>query len=365
MEKILHEIWYDPKTGFTSGKTLLARAQLQNPAITKKQVDTWLAKQRTAQLHKPARTSKSPGHIVANAPNSRWRSDLVDMQRYPSLLNRKKMHWILVAVDVFTRKLYARAMQTKEVTNVVDSFNDILKEAGQAPQLDTDQGSYFAKTFDKGIPDEINHKRTFIGDHRALGVVDATIRIFKTMLFRAMTANNDPTSTGYYSWAKNLKELAENFNDMPREALLDKSPNEVEEDEVLQGIIGSYNLEKRQQNNKNKKSVAPYKVGDKVRVPAQTGKFKRGFKKQMTDKEYPITKVNPNSVEVDVNGTKKRYLFSEVGDAGIPLDKDVFEVKEVTDQTRDIKRGKKSVKQFWVKFSDGDEQWIDEGDLIM
>ena len=114
----------------------------------------------------------------------------------------------------------------------------------------------------------------------------------------------------------------------------------------------------------------PYEIGERVRVPAQSGPFKRGFKKQMSDRTYPITKVNRLSVEVNVDGILKRYLFSEIGDTGVPLDKDVFEVEEVLPDTRIITRKvkgrNKKVKQFLVKFVDEAElQWTDESDLIV
>jgi hypothetical protein len=154
MATTLHKIWYDPKTGFTSAEVLLQRAQAEDKKITKKDVDLWLAKQRTAQLHKGSRKGRHSGHIVAMRINDRWQGDLVDMQRYPGTRKRLKMQWILIVVDVFSRKLYARAIQTKEVQNVIAAFNNIVEEAGEMPeQLDTDHGSEFGKTFDANVGD--------------------------------------------------------------------------------------------------------------------------------------------------------------------------------------------------------------------
>jgi hypothetical protein len=366
MATILHKIWYNPKTGFTSAKVLFERAQVIDKKITKNDVDLWLAKQRTAQVHKASRKGKKSGHVTAANVNDRWQGDLVDMQNYPGVRKRLKMHWILVVVDVFSRKLYARAMQTKEVKNVVSAFNSIVEEAGEVPDsLDTDQGGEFGKTFDANV-DDFYHNKAKIGDHRALGVVDATIRVFKNLIFKYITATS-PSGTGTYDWASDLDELVENFNNTPKSALLGFTPNEVEDDEVKRGLVGSLNLKKHQETREVQADKPPYEIGEKVRVPAQKGPFKRGFKKQLTDKTYPIVKVNGLSVEVDVDGTMKRYLFSEIGDTGVALDKDTFEVEEVLDDTRLITRGKKkNIKQFLVKFVDEKElQWVDESDLIV
>jgi hypothetical protein len=195
---------------------------------------------------------------------------------------------------------------------------------------------------------EIFNSKTDIGDHRALGVVDATIRVFKNLIFKYITSGED--------WARDLDELVDNFNNTPKSALLGFTPNEVEEDELKRGLVGSLNVSKRNETRAMQADKPPYEVGEKVRVPAQKGPFKRGFKKQMTDKTYPIIKVNPTSVEVDVEGTPKRYLFSEIGDTGVALDKDTFEVEEVLTDTRLITRGKKkNIKQFLVKFKDEKE----------
>jgi hypothetical protein len=168
------------------------------------------------------------------------------------------------------------------------------------------------------------------------------------------------------AWARELDQLVENFNNTPTSALLGVTPNEIEEDNVKRGLIGSLNLEKQQETRTMQADKPPYEVGEKVRVPAQKGPFKRGFKKQLTDKTYPIIKVKGASVEVDVEGTVKRYLFSEIGDTGVALYKDTFEVEQILEDTRLITRGKKkNIKQFLVKFVDEKElQWVDESDLI-
>lgn len=374
MDKLLHSIWYDPQTGFVSAKLLLQRAKEKHPdeKFTQSKVDEWLAKQRTAQLHKQNKVKKTSGHITAQGVNSRWQADLVDMTRYAAknssgknsseFLDLGKSLWILICVDVFTRKLYARSIPTKEVKNVANAFQDIVKEAGESPlNLDTDQGSEFSKTFDTLVGDMV-HRRAKIGDHRALGVVDSTIRTFKNLIFRTIT--QDENSKRPLSWAKNLQLLVNNFNSSPKSALNDHTPLEVEKSEVLQAVIGTINGQKLQKTLEKKENAPEFTVGEKIRVPVE-GKFKRGFKKQQSDKSYPITKVNANSVEVTVEGKLKRYLFSEINATGVPLDEDTFEVEKIFDQTRNIKRGKKTVKQVLLKFKDDDEpQWVDQSDIF-
>eukprot|EP00732_Lithocolla_globosa_P001930 Lithocolla_globosa_v1_NODE_1114_length_2859_cov_12.203281.p1 type:complete len:289 gc:universal NODE_1114_length_2859_cov_12.203281:1439-2305(+) len=287
------------------------------------------------------------------------------MKGYPSIgKGRKKMKWLLVVVDVFSRKLYAEAMPNKEVITVVAAFKDVIKRMGYPPEnLDTDNGSEFLKTFDSKIPESITHWKAPVGDHKALGIVDRTVGLFKTLLFRSITEQDEEGEP--ITWAKNLQDFVENYNTTPKEPLFGYSPDEIENDSKLQDLIRVKNQDNMIRMNKSKKKKAPFEVGDTVRIPAQSGPFKRSFKKQQTDKTYTITKVNATTVIVEVNKKPKRFLFSEVNKAGIPLDSKTFEVEEVTDRTRKIKRGKKNITQCWVKFKGYDEpEWVDETDLI-
>lgn len=354
MEQLLRSIYYDPKAGFTSGRELYRRAKAQNPLVTYAKVDEFLSKQRVQQLHQTRHVEKAVGRITARHKDERWQADLVDMSAEPATHSRTTYKWLLIVVDIFTRRLFARPLPTKEVANVAGAFIEITNEAGVYPlQLTTDKGSEFLKTFDTKIG-ELDHHRVNVGDHRALGVVDATIKMFKSLLFRGIT--------GGVNWVKSLQDLVHNFNNTPREALLGYTPLQAWENETLQGILNTYMNE----TEKPKEDEAPFKEGEKVSVPAQKGPFKRGFKQKFTEKKYPITKVLKHSVEVDVDGQKRRYLFSEVQQGGVALSQDVYEVEKVLPETRTIKRGKKTVKQKMVKFKGYDEpEWVDEGDIIV
>eukprot|EP00733_Pompholyxophrys_punicea_P000063 Pompholyxophrys_punicea_v1_NODE_8_length_8388_cov_12.748020.p2 type:complete len:373 gc:universal NODE_8_length_8388_cov_12.748020:1305-2423(+) len=367
-EPLLHKLWYDPETGYTSANVLYNRAKLLDKKIMRYQVDEWLAKQRTAQLHKQTNQPPIMGHITAFAPNDRWQADLIDMSAHPSLLNGQKQNWILVVVDVFTRKIYAHPQPTKHAHETAKAFDDILQsvasETNRPGILNTDNGGEFGKTFDNGINQDLaphEHKRNNVGDHRALGVVDSAIKMLKGIIYRFITAENDDPS----SWASNLQKLVNNMNNIPRTSLNGRTPNQVATDKKSQEDIFDINSDKSLLTSLKATEEPPYKVGDKVRVPIQRT-FKRGFKHQQTDKVYPVIKVTSNSVIVNVDGTQKRFLFSEVNQTGVPLDKDVFEVEKVL-QTRVKKVNGKNIQQYLVKwkgYDDSENSWVNQEDMM-
>ena len=177
--------------------------------------------------------------------------------------------------------------------------------------------------------------------------------MLKDKLFKFMTSEQS------LDWAKHLQDFVHNLNTMPRSPLFDYTPLQIEENTVLQGVIAVDNMKK----SIPKPIKAPFTVGQFVRVPIMH-KFKRGFKLQQSDRTYQIMRVFPSGIEVDVDGQIRRYLFGEVNEAGVPLDKDIFEVEEVLNQSQTIKRGWRNVKQHMVKFKGYDEpQWVDEADI--
>lgn len=358
MEALLRKIYYDEETGFSSASLLYKRAKAINPKITRSEVDDWLGKQRIAQLYQKRRTVPQVGFITAAHINYGWQADLVDMRAQPGLLLRKRINWLLVVVDVFSRKLYVRPLSTKESEPVGEAFVSITDEAKGWPlYLTTDQGTEFGRPFAKETGD-LNHTKAKVGDHRALGVVDSAIRIFKTLLYKFIESLDNKST-----WPKALPKLVLNYNNTPRTALLGATPNQVQENIVLQGYINNLNQGKEAITDPDKKPA--FQVGDKVAVPAQTGKFKRGFKTQFTSKKYPIVAVNKQSVVVDVDGQERRYLFSEILRTGVQLDKDVYEVEKILDNERTIKRGRKNVKQKLVKFKgESEPEWVDVSDII-
>lgn len=368
MEALLHKLYYDPVTGYVSPTVLYNRAKAENKKITKKEVTEWIEKQKVYQLHKAARkpNRKNRGHITSEFLFGRLQADLIDMSNEPAF----GQNWILVVVDVFSRLLYARASPTKEAAVIAKKYNEIVDDigdlAGQIQQLDTDQGGEFGKIFDAATP-QVYHRRANVGDHRALGVVDSTIRDFKALLYRYITAK--PNEKNIY---KKLPDLVKNYNNTPREGVLGATPSQVLKDDFLKGIISEVNEEKKKRNQNI--VSPPFNVGDMVRIPAQQGKFKRGFKKQFTDEQHKIVKVNSNSIEVELGPKKqrRRYLFSEVLEGGVPLGEDVFEVEEIlrVDQDgrpgeRTITRNGKKIKQKLVKFKGyPDPEFVDEDDIL-
>ena len=67
------------------------------------------------------------GKIVATDINERWAADLIDYTSTPSKKGGEK--YILVAQDIFTRKLYAKALLRNDPKTVATAFKEIVQSA--------------------------------------------------------------------------------------------------------------------------------------------------------------------------------------------------------------------------------------------
>lgn len=108
--------------------------------VSHRQVKEVIAEQIPYQLHKKQKKGIK-SHMVAFRENQTMMCDLLDMSNYSRM--NKGYHWILICIDVFTRKLYARPIKNKTGPVVTEAFRDVCKESGYPARLVSDNGSEF------------------------------------------------------------------------------------------------------------------------------------------------------------------------------------------------------------------------------
>ena len=138
MNELIKETFYNRSTGFQSANKLYQK--LKSHGITLQQIKTFLNKQETQQLHKHPFKIKHYFPIVAKYENEIFQIDLVDVSDISSTNDNYK--WLLCAIDVFTRKAYAKAMKNETSLNVVNAMNKIIHIA-KPEIINCDQGSEF------------------------------------------------------------------------------------------------------------------------------------------------------------------------------------------------------------------------------
>ena len=94
------------------------------------------------ELHRPARRHFPRRSVEVKGPHETFQADLVEMGRLAKW--NQNVRYLLTVMDIFTKKLYARAVKRKTAQDVRDAMQSVLKEAGKTPvHLQTDQGKEF------------------------------------------------------------------------------------------------------------------------------------------------------------------------------------------------------------------------------
>ena len=84
------------------------------------------------ELHKLVRFKFEKRPVFSPGPNSIWTADLADMSKFSRA--NKGYRYLLLAIDVFTKYGYIRAMKKKTGKATAAAFKDIFEEAKTSPK---------------------------------------------------------------------------------------------------------------------------------------------------------------------------------------------------------------------------------------
>ena len=258
---------------------------------------------------------KFEGKIASSELNDRWFADLIDFTAAPSDGGAKTSltptkdgeKYVLCVQDVFSRKLYTRAMTNKKPETIVDAFNEILKETGTKPKsVTSDLGAEFGQLFQKALQNQgIDTHQKEAQDKNAIATLDVAIGNLKKAMARDARTNktND--------WAGRLEKVTRGQNNIPNDAYLEGvAPNKVAGSPDLRGYLREKNaaFTKHNQMRIEKRDDKLTKAGA-FRVADQKGKFARGHKPGWSTEIHHVESVRGATV-ADTKGNKFLTKFT-------------------------------------------------------
>ena len=205
--------------------------------VTLSEVDAFVSSKRTHQLHKKTRHNIQ-GHIIAFAKHGLWFADLLDMQNFSR--QNKGFKYILLCVDVFTRRGYAQSLKSKFKSSVRDGFDAIFQELNIPVRLIiTDSGKEFLNRDVQYLFKQLKiwHATVEVGDHNALGIIDRFSRTIKEQIFKDFTENNNVI------WHDKLPDYMHSYNNSPHKGILNLSSEEAQSEQHQTNLF-NLNLEK-------------------------------------------------------------------------------------------------------------------------
>ena len=219
----MEDIWV--AAGRPGAAKLRDAARRAGLGTTLKEAQAFVKAQAISQVF--AKAPASNGRIVAPQANSRWQVDLIDFKSNPDQGNTV----VLVAIDVFSRELWAEALPPKSADVVAAAFGRMLgkgsrrgaKGPGESPkEVSHDAGTEWSGPFaalleSRGI---VSTQKT---SRNSLAIVDAAIKGLKDTMKK---------DTG--SWVEALPRAVAAHNSGSHSGLMGSRPVDVKKNPELQ-----------------------------------------------------------------------------------------------------------------------------------
>jgi len=105
----LEQLYYSPRQGYGDVRKVYENAKMGGLGVTYEQVKNWMDDQYVVQANEPTTKPKHWNTIAAPGPGYNYQMDLIDYTRYRT----DGYGWILVIIDVYSRKAGARAIKAE------------------------------------------------------------------------------------------------------------------------------------------------------------------------------------------------------------------------------------------------------------
>src|SRR6266567_2052005 len=143
-DKAIRRAYFDFKSpaAYSNIKNVHTEAKKENASVKPVDVQKYLQSEPTYTLHKTARHVFKRLKTIPTGLNTDWQCDLADVQQIA--YHNKRYRYILVCIDVLSRKIYVAPTKSKTSKDMIPAFDIIFTKAGLTPsKLYSDSGLEF------------------------------------------------------------------------------------------------------------------------------------------------------------------------------------------------------------------------------
>lgn len=236
-------------------------------------------------LHKRVKKVFKSRRYISPGLNKYFQMDLMVLNPDTAKVNLYN-NYILICMDTFSRKLFARPLKTKHGEAVTRATESIFQENNGCPpgKIITDKGKEFLNSHFQNLMNKykIVHFTTENVQHAA--IAERVIRTLRETIGKYMTYKNSKT------FITKLQEFVIGYNKKPHRALpKSMSPSEVTPKNEL--VVWKHQFAKHFRKAPGIYGKAKAKVGDIIRLSEWQGRFKKSGNITFTREKFIITQV--------------------------------------------------------------------------
>ena len=269
-EQVIRTIYYDDD-GFDNVKTTYEKSKKVLSSITLDDVKTFLSKQ-TIRQKKDYRGFNS---YVAENPLHELQVDLADFTK--SAEENNGFRYLLVGIDVFSKKVHAVPIHTKQIPDVIGGFTEILDKIGIPEQIFADSEGAFSST--EFIRLLNKHKIKQIITTSPPPFVERVIQTLKNMLMARVEASKMNAE----KWTEFVPAVLKKYNSTVHSST-SMTPNDAHKQQNRFEVL--VHIRKKAQWNR---SYPKLETGSMVRTRIKKHTFKKGYHSSWSDKVFKIT----------------------------------------------------------------------------
>lgn len=229
------------------------------------------------ELHKQARKNFPRRSVNVKGINDLMQIDLVEMQPYAKF--NKNHKYLLTAIDVFSKKAFAKPVINKTAKSVADAMESIFKENGSTPDhIQSDNGKEFYNKIFKNLMDKYNIKHYSSYSSLKASVVERFNRTLKNKMWKVFSLR------GTYKWIDIIKNLISTYNKTIHRTIK-MAPNEVNSNNEALLLRTVHNKPSKYVKNK-------FNIGDVVRISKFKSVFDKGYTPNFSTELFRIISCN-------------------------------------------------------------------------
>ena len=353
-EVYLKKIYYNPfhPASYSGPSKLYKAARADGKKITLQKIRQWLKGQETYTLHRRARYKFPHNRVVVSGIDTQWDVDLMDMSNVAQ--ENDGVHFVLVAIDIFSRYTWLEPLKTKHGKSVINAFSKIFAQGRQPYKMRSDKGTEFTgRLVQKYLKDQgVDH---FVTQNQVkANYAERVIKTIKGRIYKYFTKKQT------HRYIDHLQDFVRSYNHTYHRSIKTNPADVTKENEAAQVML-QYGQPLKQMKIKSFK----FDVGDHIRISYLRTTFMREYHEKWTTEIFtvssrrmragiPVYTLKDYGGE-DITGT---FYQDELQLIDMP---EVFRI-EKTLRKRKVK-GEKQHLVRWAGWPPKYDSWIDAKDL--